>query len=238
MKIVLQKFIAESGLCSRRAAEELIRVGRVSVNGVLAELGQRVDGGEKILIDGKEVGAPMEKIYIKINKPVGYVCTNRHFPGEKSIFDLIKIKERLHVAGRLDKDSRGLVILTNDGDYTKKVTHPSSKCEKKYLVKIAHDLEMGRRDREEIISQFKKGIEIEGGLARTLSVEYKNGVFKITLNEGKKRQIRRMFEAVGCRVIDLKRISIGEVELGDLKEGGSEKLEVRSEKSPLERGAR
>src|SRR6056297_2781176 len=131
---VLQKFLAETGHCSRRQAEELIKRGRVQVNGETAEPGQRVSEGDDVRVDEEVLVGPKEKIYIKLNKPAGYTCTNRKFSGEKNVFDLVPSKEKLFVVGRLDKDSRGLVLLTNDGDWANQLSHPSFGCEKEYEV--------------------------------------------------------------------------------------------------------
>jgi len=218
MKIILQKFIAESGYCSRRRAEELIKQGEVFVNGEVAEPGMKADDKDEIKIFGKIIGLPEEKIYIKINKPAGYTCTARRFPGEKYIFDLIGKKERLFIAGRLDKDSRGLILLTNDGDLTQRITHPSFGHEKKYTVK----LESSVPNPEVVVRRLKTGIDIEegDGVVKVKDAKCLNDKeFAITLNEGKKRQIRRMFMAFGLKVKDLVRNSIGTLELGDLPEG-------------------
>jgi len=217
MKEVLQKFIAESGFCSRRRAEEMIKQGKVFVNGEMAEPGMRAGEEDEIKIGGEKIGLLKEKIYIKMNKPVGYTCTTRRFKGEKNIFSLIGRKERLFVAGRLDKDSRGLILLTNDGDLTQRITHPKFRHNKNYLV----ELESAVANPETIIRHFKAGVDIgEGdGLVMAREAKYLGGKkFSITLGEGKKRQIRRMFGILGLRVKDLVRVSIGTLELGDLPE--------------------
>jgi len=217
MKEVLQKFIAESGFCSRRRAEEMIKQGEVFVNGEMAEPGMRAGEEDEIKIGGEKIGLLKEKIYIKMNKPVGYTCTTRRFKGEKNIFSLIGRKERLFVAGRLDKDSRGLILLTNDGDLTQRITHPSFGHEKRYVVK----LESSVSNPEIIIRRLKTGIDIgEGeGIVKIKDAKYlSDKEFTITLGEGKKRQIRRMFGVFGLKIKDLVRVSIGSLELGDLPE--------------------
>lgn len=219
MKIVLQKFIAQSGYCSRRKAENFIVQSIVRVNGKIAELGMRVDNNDEIYIGEKKIGLSEKMIYIKLNKPVGYVCTNRKFKGEKNIFDLVTIDKRLFVVGRLDKNSCGLVLLTNNGDLTQKLTHPSYEHEKEYLVKIK--VSNSKIDSENIIKKMKLGIDIGNGdgIVKMHKIEYiGSGNFKIILTQGKKRQIRRMFKELNLVVLNLKRISIGNIELGNLKE--------------------
>ena len=236
MKIVLQKFMAASGYCSRRQAEELIRRGKVTVNGVRAELGMKSGEGDDVRVHGRRISLPTEKIYIKLNKPAGYTCTSRKFAGEKNVFALTPrpspaaARARgefggLHIAGRLDKDSRGLVLLTNDGEVTARLTHPRYGHRKLYRVSIFNPPAGGQFSifkKGEIISKLMGGIDIgEGdGLARAKSAEYLGGnEFEIVLTEGKKRQIRRMFRALGYEVTDLVRAAIGGVTLGDLREG-------------------
>jgi len=226
---VLQKYIANSGLCSRRKAEELVRLGKVKVNGDLAQLGARVSKEDVILVEGKLVRKLEKKVYIILNKPKGYVCTSRSFEGEKNVFELIKKRPsslleegKLHIVGRLDKDSRGLVLFTNDGEFTEKMTHPRYGHEKEYFVQLQYkDNELRI---EEIKNKFFFGIDIgeEDGVVKAKSVEFLGaGKLKIILTTGKKRQIRRMFQALGYEVNDLKRTRIGNIKLGDLKEGES-----------------
>ncbi len=226
MKKVLQKYIASSGYCSRRQAEELIRVGKVTVNGERAELGQRADGTDEVKVRGTKIEVEKKKIYVKLNKPRGYVCTIRDFDAEQNVFELIDAEFRhLHVVGRLDKNSHGLVILTNDGDFTAKMTHPRYRHEKEYLIRIKDErLDTCQRDRNiearEIVKELKKGVNIGDGdgVVKVKSVEQlSDKIFKIILTQGKKRQIRRMFETVGYKVSDLERVRIGDIVLGDLK---------------------
>jgi pseudouridine synthase len=235
MKIVLQKFIAESGYCSRRKAEELIRqsVGAhsnapVLVNGELPELGMKVDEKDEVKIFGKIIRLPKDKIYLKLNKPVGYVCTNKSFKDEKSVFELLPVKFRsLIIAGRLDKDSRGLLFLTNDGDLVARLTHPRYEHEKEYAAGIWNQ-ELGTGiDFRNVCNKLKSGVDIgEGdGVVKVKKIEYLgSNRFKIILTEGKKRQIRRMFRALGLEVKDLTRMRIGSLVLGDLKEGDWQEL--------------
>ncbi|MBU0731625.1 pseudouridine synthase [Patescibacteria group bacterium] len=221
-KIVLQKYIANSGLCSRRKAEERIRQGSVKINGQTAKLGARVDVGDVVEVDGKVIKEEKKKIYIKLNKPKGYTCTNRDFETEKNVFELIDIPERLFIAGRLDKYSRGLVILTNDGELMQELTHPKNEHEKVYHVLIDMPTQKKRDIAAEIIKKFKAGVDIgEGdGLVKAKRMKYlNNNLFEIVLTTGKKRQIRRMTVAVGFRVLDLRRIKIGKYNLGRLAEG-------------------
>ncbi|HBA37021.1 TPA: pseudouridine synthase [Candidatus Falkowbacteria bacterium] len=224
MLIILQKAIAASGYCSRRKAEELIRNDRVKINGQAATLGAKADPEkDKITINNRLISRAADKIYLKLNKPIGYTCTNRHFPGEKNIFDLVNLSERLFAVGRLDKDSRGLILLTNDGDLAQHLTHPKFEQEKNYEVKIAGQID----NPDFIIKKLIGGLDIgEGdGLARAKNAKYlQNGLFVITLNEGKKRQIRRMFQSLGIKVRDLKRTTLGGLSLGTLSEGRWEYL--------------
>jgi len=219
MKIILQKIIAASGYTSRRKAEELIRSEQVEINGQVAMIGASADPiKDKITISGRSLSTPASPIYIKLNKPVGYVCTNRSFPGEKNIFDLLKTTERLFAVGRLDKESRGLVLLTNDGDLAQRLAHPKFQHDKVYEVKTQEKITKS----DSIVTQFKKGINIgeEDGVVRVKDIKYlQNGLFVITLSEGKKRQIRRMFKALDLNIIDLKRTKISSLALGNLKEG-------------------
>jgi pseudouridine synthase len=221
MKKILQKIIAEAGYCSRRAAEDLIRRGQVKLNGVAAKPGDMADENDQVKVRGQLIGAPREKIYIKMNKPIGYTCTNRQFKDEKNIFELASsLPSGVFTIGRLDKNSRGLILITNDGDLTLKLTHPRMAHEKIYEVKVRTDID--EKTVAKIKTNFIKGISfgLEEGIAKAKKVEYlEDGMFKIILTEGKKRQIRRMFESVETRVIDLKRISFAGLELGNLPEG-------------------
>lgn len=218
---VLQKIIARSGYSSRRRAQELIERGQVKINNKVAKLGDSADiERDKITIGNKVLAHVPKKIYLKLNKPIGYTCSNRIFPNEKNIFELIKNKEKLFSIGRLDKNSRGLIIITNDGELTQKLTHPKFNHEKKYLVKIKEDLNTNQIN--QIIRQLEKGIDIgEGdGKVRTKKTSYlQNKVFRISLTEGRKRQIRRMFNKLNLTILDLKRIEFAGISLNDLKEG-------------------
>jgi len=225
MKIILQKIIALSGYSSRRKAEELIREERVKVNGVTALIGEKADPLEdRITINGRLISSIEAKIYIILNKPVGYTCTNRSFPNEKNIFDLVDLPNRLFAVGRLDKDSRGLVLITNDGDLTQKLSHPKFESEKDYEVKIRDEV----INPEMVIKKLLSGVDIgeDDGIVKAKRAKYlQNDLFVITLNEGKKRQIRRMFAVLGTRVADLKRTRISNLTLGNLPEGKWDYLE-------------
>jgi pseudouridine synthase len=224
MKIILQKFIAQSGFSSRRKAEEIIRDGKVRMNGRMARVGDMADENDKVEINGQKIGLKNEKIYIILNKPVGYVCTTRRFKGERNVFELVSEGfGDLIIVGRLDKDSRGLVFLTNDGDLAYRLTHPKFGHEKKYEVIVRSQ----KSEVRNILENFNKGIDIgEGdgvvGVKRIRCIESntkENLNFEIVLTEGKKRQIRRMFRALGIRVTDLARVGFGILELGNLQEG-------------------
>ncbi|MBD3281606.1 pseudouridine synthase [Candidatus Uhrbacteria bacterium] len=228
----LQKAIADSGYCSRRRAEELIREGVVTVNDKVAELGQSVTSGDKITIHDKPLTGSAAKIYIALNKPKGYTCTNRRFKGEKNIFDLVDIDERLFVVGRLDKNSRGLVVLTNDGSFAQKMSHPRYHHEKIYEVTVnspgptlsrqAPPVAKASKEvwAKDVVNCLTKGIMNDGDFLVAKKATYLgNNKFRAILTEGKKRQLRRMFAALGLEVTDLIRTQIGKIKLGNLKEG-------------------
>ncbi len=223
-KIVLQKYIASAGVCSRRKVEEFIRQGVVFVNGIVAELGQTVKESDEVKVNGTIV-EPQEKIYIIMNKSVGVVCTNAKFKNEKNVFEFLpKEYHSLHIVGRLDKDSHGLVLLTNDGDFTLRATHPQFMHEKKYIVELQNNKQRVVKD---IKNGFLHGVDIgEERMAKAKSIKYIcDNKFEMVLTEGRNRQIRKMFGIFEERIVDLERVSLGSIELGNLKVGEWRKLD-------------
>lgn len=211
----LQKFISRAGYCSRRHAEELILNGKVTVNGqIITQLGTKIDPEkDKITVEGILVFFHENFVYIALNKPKGYVTSCSH-PGEKIVLDLVNITQRIYPVGRLDKDSTGLLLLTNDGKLHLKLTHPSFDHEKEYLVTVARPIPDGA------LKSIESGLKILGTKTRPARVKKISDIrFKITLKEGRNRQIRRMVQKVGNRVIELKRIRIANIRLGNLPEG-------------------
>ncbi|GAB6183665.1 pseudouridine synthase [Thermodesulfovibrio hydrogeniphilus] len=216
----LQKILADYGIASRRHAEELIKEGRVTVNGQVATLGQKADPEKDyIKVDGKLLIKPEPKVYYAFYKPRNVITSIIDPQGRPTVKDFLSgIKFRVYPVGRLDFDSEGLLILTNDGELAYKIMHPSSNIEKTYLVKVDGIIE------PETIDKLRKGIKIDGKLAVPVSVHFvkklkANSWIKITLHEGRKRQIRKMLQRVGHPVIRLIRIAIDGVKLGNLKPG-------------------
>ena len=195
---------------------------RVKVNGVIAELGVKVDElTDKVEIDGKLIKKEDEKVYIMINKPTGYLSSVSDDRGRKTVVDLLNIKERVFPVGRLDYDTEGLLILTNDGEFTYKVTHPKFEITKTYVATLNKNL--NKEDKEKLLD----GVKIEDYTAIASVIEEINEEKKevlITISQGKNRQVRKMFESVGYKVLKLKRISIGNLMLGSLKRGEWKKL--------------
>ena len=223
MKILLQKVMASSGNYSRREAEELIRAGKVLLNDEPAFLGERAEPGVDVIkVDGKILGGASELIYIKLNKPAGFVSTTARFRDEKSVFDLVSVKEKLFPVGRLDKDSRGLILLTNDGDLAQKLSHPRFEHEKVYEIRVRFNKIERDYKPDDIMRALEEGFDIgEGdGLARAKKAEYlQNDFFRVTLTQGKKRQLRRMFSLLSFKILDLKRVEFSALKVGSLKEG-------------------
>ena len=220
MRERLQKIISNAGIASRRAAEEMIRQGRVSVNGaVVRELGTKAGPEDEIRIDGMLISTEVSKIYVMVNKPAGYVTTLKDPEGRPIITDLVRdIQERIFPVGRLDYDSEGLIFLTNDGDFSQKLQHPRFKIPKTYLVKIKGNLS-GKEIRE-----MKQGTRLEDGDFRPegLEIEKVNDRscwLRLTIHEGRNRVLRRFFEAMGHPVARLIRVALGDVSLGKLGEG-------------------
>ena len=216
----LQKFLAEAGIESGRKAETLITEGRVSVNGkVVTELGFKVSENDEVFFDGKIVKAESKNVYILLNKPEGCVTTARDQFGRKTVLDCISdISERVYPVGRLDYDTSGLLILTNDGDLTYTLTHPRHNVEKTYIAEIKG------KPTEEEIERLRNGVIIDGrktypAKVNLISENKDSSVLKITISEGRNRQVRKMCACVGHPVITLMRKSIGKIEIGNLKKG-------------------
>lgn len=219
-KIRLQKYLARCGIASRRHAEELIRQGRVKVNGVtVTEMGVTVSPGDLVEFDGKPVVPEEKPVYILLNKPAGYVTTVSDPQGRKTVMDLLKgVKERVYPVGRLDYGTEGLLILTNDGDFAYKSTHPRHQVNKTYIAEVEGI------PSNEALRKLRDGVMLDGRLTspadvKILKQKKRSAVLKITIHEGRNRQVRRMCEAVGHPVLFLKRISIGGLRLGNLKPG-------------------
>lgn len=220
----LNKFLADSGICSRRAADTVIADGRVLVNGKkVFELGIKVNPNtDRITVDGKPTKQVQQKIYLMFNKPTGVLTTLEDEAGRRTVADFLgDITHRVFPVGRLDWDSEGLLLFTNDGDFANKVMQPKSDITKTYLVKVD-----GQPEDKHLI-RLKMGVSIPGGRVKALNVEKihrKEGSkqyswLKIVINEGKNRQIRYMFEKIGFDVMKLQRIAIGQLKLGSLDRG-------------------
>lgn len=238
MEIRLQKILSQKGLCSRREAERLIIDGRVKVDGQPAHLGQKVDPAlHDIVVNGRSIRTLSQpRTVIAINKPVGYTCSNDDVHAEKLIFELLPREYRglkLFVAGRLDRDSSGLVIVTNDGDLAHKLTHPSNQIQKRYHVKFAPALSGGE------FEWFLEGQKDEGELLRferIITPPKKTGPFfelDVILNHGKKREIRRLFAISGREVGSLQRLSIGGFRVSGIPTGAYKKLSGKDVQSLL-----
>ncbi len=218
MKGRIQKLIAASGFCSRRSAEVLISEGRVTVNGRLATLGDSADTDSDVIkVDGKAL-SPEKKVYIALNKPSGYECSLESTTGKPLVTDIVKVQERVFPVGRLDVDSRGLLLLTNDGDFANGLIHPSSSITKEYSVTVDGHVT------DEQVQTLRAGVLLDGTLTRQCRIDVlKRGktvtLLKFVLHEGRKRQIRRMLESLGFRVMDIVREKLGPLTLAGLKSG-------------------
>jgi 23S rRNA pseudouridine2605 synthase/23S rRNA pseudouridine2604 synthase len=211
----LQKFMSEAGHCSRRRGETLIREGRVSVNGqVVTELGTRVDPeADTVAVDGKRLERTEQRVYIALHKPAGYVSSCRH-AGKRLVLELVDVGQRVFPVGRLDEDSEGLLILTNDGPLHNRLSHPSFDHEKEYEVSVAHPLP------ERALREMAAGMMLGGKRTRPATVQRMGSRrFRITLQEGRNRQIRRMVAKTGNEVTSLKRIRFANIRLGNLAPG-------------------
>ena len=219
----LNKYLSDRSVCSRREADRLIGAGRITVNGHGAVPGEKVTEEDVILVDGKPVrSSTPEKLILAVHKPAGVVCTTKRFPGEENIVDMVDFKTRLYPVGRLDKDSEGLIFLTNDGAFAEEVTKASNRHEKEYEVTV------GRAYSDAFLKRMGKGVYLKD-LDRTTaacSVEkISERTFRIVLTQGLNRQIRRMCEVCGYEVTALKRVRIMNVRLGDLKPRAYRKVE-------------
>ena len=218
----LQKIISRAGLMSRREAEKFILNKKVTVDGkIISELGAKADAQKnKICVDGKELKFDAEKIYILLNKPRGYLSTAKDDRGRRTVLDLVpEVEERIYPVGRLDFDSEGLILLTNDGELMNKLLHPKFKIAKTYRVKFSGELT------EKKLNQLRAGIELEDGLTAPAEIFLKNSsTAEITIREGRNRQVRRMFATVGLEVKNLCRIKFANLTLKNLPLGSHRKL--------------
>ena len=219
-EIRLQKYLAMCNVASRRSAEEMILQGRVSVNGTKCEtLGTKVTENDTVWVDGTEVTLETKKYYIMLNKPVGYMTTVSDEQGRATVMDLVSdISKRLYPVGRLDCNTEGLLILSNDGDFTYKVTHPKHKLTKTYEVFVSGNAE------KNAIKKLEQGVWIDGKKTAPAIVDIvdygkNSAVLSITIHEGRNRQVRKMCASVGFKVMGLKRVSEGGLTLGNLPLG-------------------
>lgn len=212
----INKYIATCGVCSRRKAEEYIKDGKVFVNGVkVEEFSKDISNQDVVKVNGKVISLKEEKLYLMLNKPIGYVTTNFEQFSRPSTKDLIRVKTRVFPVGRLDMNTSGMLLYTNDGDFTNKLTHPSHSITKTYIVTIK-----GNALTDDVLEKLRHGVDIGGYVTKEAKVNKISDLeFEIVISEGKNRQIRRMCEALNLHIIKLKRVKIGNLELGDLKLG-------------------
>ena len=234
----LHKFIANQGICSRRKAEEYITSGRIKVNGnVIMELGTKIDPNKDIIeVDGKKISnISGKKVYILLNKPIGYVTTTRDQFNRNTVLDLVNIKEKVLPVGRLDMYTSGAIILSNDGDFIYKITHPKYEVEKTYNVTLKGQVT------DEEIEQLRNGVQIENyvtGKAKVkiLRIDKEKDLSRVELiiHEGKNREVRKMCEAIGRKVLALHRTKIGNISVKDLRLGTWRYLRPNEIKSLLD----
>lgn len=235
-EVRLQKFMAEQGIASRRKSEDLIRTGKVKVNGHIAVIGQKINPKKDLVTVGKQKIVPPKTrnmVYIMLNKPRGYVTTVSDEYDRKTVMDLIPdIKERIYPVGRLDKDSEGLLIMTNDGSFTNCLTHPSHGLAKVYRVTVCPAVD------DEILYNLRNGIVIDGRKTApadvtVLTEEENRVVLEFVLHEGRNREIRKMCESQGLEVARLKRTAVGSLKLGVLPQGKYRELTEQEVKKLL-----
>jgi 23S rRNA pseudouridine2605 synthase len=215
----LAKFLAHGGVASRRKAEAVIGAGRVTVGGaVVTDPARDVDAGSDVRVDGEPVGTEGREVWV-VNKPVGVVSTARE-PGRRpAVVDLVDSPARLYPVGRLDADSSGLLLLTNDGELANRLTHPRYEVPKTYRVRLRAPL----ADRD--LERLRRGVELDDGPTAPAQARRRGpGEIEVVLREGRNRQLRRMVEAVGGEVVELRRVKLGPLELGDLAEGQARRL--------------
>lgn len=218
-KIRLQKYMAECGVASRRKSEELIARGKVKVNGHPASIGDKIDSKKDLVtVDGKKISKEEALVYYALNKPRGYITTVSDEYGRKTVMQLVKSDSRIYPVGRLDKESEGLLIMTNDGYLANLLTHPKHDFAKVYRVTVRPSVT------DEILYKLRNGVEVDGRMTAPCEIsviteEEDRTVLKFVLHEGRNRQIRKMCEAVGLEVARLKRTAIGPIKLGMLKTG-------------------
>ena len=232
--IRLQKYISQCGIASRRKAEELILQGKVKINGKTAVLGDKVHDGDKVYVGGKRVIIPKKNYrYIMLNKPRGFITTMSDDRGRKCVAELVRsVGERVYPIGRLDKDSEGMLIFTNDGDFANKVMHPRNSIYKFYRVTVRPDIS------EDQLVKLETGVELDGkktapAVVHVLHKEQGRVVLQMILHERKNREIRRMCQALGLEVARLRRTQIGGVKMGMLKQGDWRDLTEKEVKNLL-----
>ena len=232
--IRLQKYISQCGIASRRKAEELILQGKVKINGKTAVLGDKVHDGDKVYVGGKRVIIPKKNYrYIMLNKPRGFITTMSDDRGRKCVAELVRgVGERVYPIGRLDKDSEGMLVFTNDGEFANKVMHPRNSVYKFYRVTVRPDIT------EDQLVKLETGVELDGkktapAVVHVLHKEQGRVVLEMILHEGKNREIRRMCEALGLEVARLRRTQIGGVKMGMLKQGDWRDLTEKEVKNLL-----
>ena len=220
----LNKYIAHCGTASRRKADELVKKGLVRVNGNIAEVGQDIAEGDVVELNGKVITPEKRKVYYMLNKPTGYVTTSNDDQGRPAVLDLMPdINERIYAVGRLDYNTSGLLILTNDGDLAFRIMHPRSKIFKTYIAGVTGLGTMSEA------AKLRRGVKIGSHVTAPAEVEIirqsqSGSIVEIRISEGKNRQVRRMFEAIGHKVVSLERTAVGNMKMAHLKPGQFRKL--------------
>lgn len=214
----LNKYLADCGVGSRRECDKLIADGCVKINGKIASLGANVEENDSVSVNGRRVTPKTKNYYIMLHKPKGYVTTVKDDLGRKTVMDFVDIKARLFPVGRLDYDTEGLLILTNDGDVANKLTHPKNNVEKVYVARLSGSLTEAERQ------TLERGVEIDGrktmpARVKILAKDEHHTRVEVTITEGRNRQVKKMFESVGKEVEFLKRVAEGELRLGGLQRG-------------------